>query len=121
MVCYLFDCGTPSVCTFSTKFGFSTVQLSARNLHPTESPLVNDNKYGTKLTSTTAQFLSTAANSLPSTTTSVVDDRYIHRNKTGESFHIGCYSAYYKTTAYVFVRNLLADCHRCKMCFSNKH
>jgi len=82
--CYLFDCGTPSVCIFSTNSGFTTVQLSARNPHTTELTRVRGNKYITELRSTTKQFLSAASNAWPSTTTTVVDNHYAGSNKTGE-------------------------------------
>jgi len=87
MTCYLFDCGNPSVCLFSTNMGFTSVQLSARNLHTTESKPANHNKHGTKLRSTVAQFLSTTTKSQPATTFAIVDNHYAH-NKTGESFRM---------------------------------
>lgn len=57
--------------------------MSARNLHTTETTLVNGDKHGTKLRSTAARILSATSNLWPTTRTTVVDSHY--SNRTGES------------------------------------
>ena len=82
-VCYLFDCGTPSVCSFSTTSGYSVVQLHARNSHNTVSNPLNGHKYITKFGHGSSTFQSTTTTSFQSTTTTSVINSSTH--KTGES------------------------------------
>jgi len=65
----LFDCGSPSVCLFSSNTGFSVVQFYDRNLqHRTLSTYVNHPKYVTKVRYSSIEFTTMTTTSVTATT-----------------------------------------------------